>query len=938
MNNRHNVVEWRAGAREKWSAERHARHLTYIGFVLTRLPSFSEPRFRDLGDTLDDRRVSVARLQRQTLRQLHSLGSTTGISLRFRRVNSHLRLYLILRIAVNHPELTEERSAMGNRVGHMLPPMYSFQRLDPQGDQHHWRQALDLSWARDAHILIKPEEVYTGHSWTVYYTAFLWQSNMLNDMEALCRALLSFGSDALVDITLVPTGLAAGERDYIDKCTLRMREDMNGARIYHSNRREFEAYDPMPGLRTPLRNYENWLERYSQNPLFLHSIRVFASGDPSGLSQALATSATHSTPSVIPLQKGDPQFDALVQAGQTVDIVPEVRSEWWNAVDRSKSLEKQRPLRAQRFARLADVDEIAAFWRLPIPAKAGFPGFGLDVERAEQSVERPQPYLLLGDFSESTSAANMRATFDREGLTKHGLVVGVPGSGKTTLMFSLLHQLWSSPERDGTIPFIVLEPAKTEYRALKSIPAFRDDMLVFTLGDERTSAFRFNPFEVPEGIPLESHIGRLNACFVGAFNLFDPLPLLLDKAIRQVYEVKGWLDDSVGGEKGVETPTLSDLCRVAVQIINQSGYSDKLRSDFNAALIQRLDSLRRGSKGRMLDTQESIPFDILMRRPVVLELDSLSGSEKSLLMMFILTFVYEYAQAMRHYGSDLQHVLLIEEAHNLIGRQTSSSEYRANPQAESIQLFVRMLAEMRALGQGILIAEQLPTAIAPEAMKQTNLKVLMRMTAMDDRLEIGNTMDLGEEHLKAVTRFRPGQAFVYHEGWDRVRMVQTADFKQDHSVEVPFSNEVLSDLMKPFERQHSRIYMPHPECGIGCEVCDRRTRTQAERFVRSFLEPAGPNSIDALYGTGPICQVFLNEAKRRMEDVYERYGFVEAVFPFCAYAHFLHQVPAYYLADCQQAIDACLCHGTGDEVEHLMLKAGRDVARQLTQEEKNERV
>jgi hypothetical protein len=34
-------------------------------------------------------------------------------------------------------------------------------------------------------------------------------------------------------------------------------------------------------------------------------------------------------------------------------------------------------------------------------------------------------------------------------------------------------------------------------------------MLVFTLGDERTSPFRFNPFEVPLGIPVESHISRL---------------------------------------------------------------------------------------------------------------------------------------------------------------------------------------------------------------------------------------------------------------------------------------------------------------------------------------------------------------------------------------------------------------------------------------------
>ena len=36
-----------------------------------------------------------------------------------------------------------------------------------------------------------------------------------------------------------------------------------------------------------------------------------------------------------------------------------------------------------------------------------------------------------------------------------------------------------------------------------------------------------------------------------------------------------------------------------------------------------------------------------------------------------------------------------------------------------------------------MIADQLPTAIAPQAVKQTNVKILMRVTAKDDREEMG---------------------------------------------------------------------------------------------------------------------------------------------------------------------------------------------------------
>lgn len=163
------------------------------------------------------------------------------------------------------------------------------------------------------------------------------------------------------------------------------------------------------------------------------------------------------------------------------------------------------------------------------------------------------------------------------------------------------------------------------------------------------------PLDQPNGSvtgrKIESHISKLQSCFVGAFDLFDPLPIFLEQAIRRTYLEKGWYEDSRGGEEGLETPTLSDLCRNAEYIVSHSGFDAKMKSDFQASLLERLNSLRRGSKGRMLDTKKSIPMEELMGKPVVLELDSLNGDEKSLLMMFLLSYVYEYCKVKRKSGS-----------------------------------------------------------------------------------------------------------------------------------------------------------------------------------------------------------------------------------------------------------------------------------------------
>ena len=905
------IIQWPGGEASGWNYQRLAVNNGFVIFELSKLPNFAEPRFRDLGEQVDDRKAEVARRQLQMLRQLHGLGPNCSVTLRLRRADNQLRLFVLVRKSATHPISTAEVDNLAQSIQQMFPKEYNLQRLLADDNRARWQQAVDLSWANYVDELLKPEPVYEASSVPYFYTAMQWKPLGLNDMESFCRTLMRFNGEAALDVILVPTQLNPAEREWVNMTTLRLREEQNGARIPdRTTGKILKQFEPRPGLRTPVENYEEWLKRYDQTPLFLYAFRVYGATEPTMLTQSFSTSATRSQAQQLRLRRGQPLFDQLLQAGMTVDIAPEWHSPWWDEPD-------PRPFRAQRLHRLADLDEIAGFWRLPIPIQAGFPGFDLDIGRiGTQQTRALGSKINLGHFTDDPAHLLSETRFDTQGLTKHGLVVGVPGSGKTTTMFNLLHQLWSPV--GAQIPFIVLEPAKTEYRALKTMEAFRDDMLVFSLGDERISPFRLNPFEVPRGIPVESHIARLNACFVGAFNLFDPLPLLLDKAIRATYEAKGWFDSSIGGDSGVEAPTLSDLCRQAEAVMQDSGYSEKLRTDFNASLIQRLDSLRRGSKGRMLDTKHSIPFELLMQRPVVLELDALNGDEKALLMMFILTLVYEYAKANRRSGSLLSHVLVIEEAHNLIGRaRGSSSENRANPQEHAIRLFIQMLAEMRALGQCILIADQLPTAIAPEAMKQTNLKILMRMTAMDDRTEMGNTMDLEDEHLKAVTRFKSGQAYVYMEEWDRVRQVQTINFKADQQIEEPPGDATLKQMMASFEATSPQLYMPFPECPIGCQQCNREVRNRAERFIRPLVDPKGMRRLEHFVyeddpGSSTVCKAARIKIISGSMEILQKERELDKEFPFCAYVHLLHSIPLAF-EDCRQSCKDCGCIKDGYE-------------------------
>lgn len=87
-----------------------------------------------------------------------------------------------------------------------------------------------------------------------------------------------------------------------------------------------------------------------------------------------------------------------------------------------------------------------------------------------------------------------------------------------------------------------------------------------------------------------------------------------------------------------------------------------------------------------------------------------------------------------------------------------------------------MLAEVRALREGIIIADQLPTALTSEVVKNTGLKLVHRLTSQDDREQIGATISATALQMERMASFTSGQAFVYHEKTLKAYEMQVAEW------------------------------------------------------------------------------------------------------------------------------------------------------------------
>lgn len=445
----------------------------------------------------------------------------------------------------------------------------------------------------------------------------------------------------------------------------------------------------------------------------------------------------------------------------------------------------------EAFATWLNSAELATLCQLP---KEEAPGYAVtdyarfDVALPAAPVTEP---LRIGKVLDGDQPTGDWYAVARADLTKHGLVVGVTGSGKTNTVFSLLDKLWS----EARIPFLVIEPAKTEYRDL--LTAGLSDLQIYTLGDETIAPFRLNPFEFEIAGPdrrvhVQTHIDFLKSVFNAAFILYAPMPYVLETCLHEVYQDKGWdLTTSQNRrlppqEQGNERnwpvfPTLEDLYRKIDEVVDRLGYEQRIQMDVKAGLKARIGSLRLGGKGLMLDTRHGVPIGDLLARPTVLELERLGNDdEKAFLIGLILTRLYEYrqVQAKGQMTSLLQHITVFEEAHRLLKNVPTQVETEsANTRGQAVETFANMLSEIRAYGEGVLIAEQVPTKLAPDAIKNTNLKLMHRVVAADDREVMAGAMNLDEAQPRHITTLRTGVASVFAEGCDRPYLVEVFNFK-----------------------------------------------------------------------------------------------------------------------------------------------------------------
>ena len=412
-------------------------------------------------------------------------------------------------------------------------------------------------------------------------------------------------------------------------------------------------------------------------------------------------------------------------------------------------------------------------------------------------------------------------------LNRHALICGATGSGKTETVKHLLRELHSNKT-----PWLVVEPAKSEYRRLRNEVEF-SDLQVLRVGTPSTAAVGINPLQPAEGFPLSTHVDVLQSLFAAAFvDSVEPFPQILAGSLRKVYEDFGWelatgnyrrahLSSADPNNSFPVYPQLSDLRTTAKAFVNDVGYARDVRQNVLGFIDVRLGSLCEGTPAQFFGTELQLDLGKMLQYNVVIELEDVGNdTDKAFLMGVLLVRLWEH---LRQAGSssDLKHVLVIEEAHRLL-RNPGEGEVN-----QAVELFGTLLAEIRAAGEGVVIAEQVPTKILPDVLKNTALQIVHRMPSVTDRSIMSGTTNMTTEQSEKLASLQPGVAAAFREGMDRPVALQvpyTPPPKQlNSSQEVTISPKIVNRVLR--------------SCTETCQsenLCSSIDFADADRIVEFF--------------------------------------------------------------------------------------------------------
>jgi len=321
---------------------------------------------------------------------------------------------------------------------------------------------------------------------------------------------------------------------------------------------------------------------------------------------------------------------------------------------------------------------------------------------------------------------------------RHIGIFGTTGSGKTNFAFILLWNLVSKNK-----PFLIFD-WKRNYRDLLAFEEFKGTK-VYTIGRNISSLF-FNPLIPPENTNPQSWLKKLIEVMCHAYFLGEGVAYLLQQAIDQAYSNFG-----VYSENPQEYPTFKDV----LDILENMKVKGR-KALWMDPTLRTLGVLCFGEFSKVLNVRKPYLIGDLLKENVILELDSLTNSDKTFFIEALLLWIHHYRLSEKD-REVFKHALVIEEAHHILLRK--KQEMTGTETITDI-----ILREIRELGESIILIDQHPSLISMPALGNTYTTICFGLKHKTDMNTISESLLLEREQVDFLGQLEIGLAIAKLQG------------------------------------------------------------------------------------------------------------------------------------------------------------------------------
>ncbi|MBI1826580.1 MAG: DUF87 domain-containing protein [Planctomycetes bacterium] len=372
----------------------------------------------------------------------------------------------------------------------------------------------------------------------------------------------------------------------------------------------------------------------------------------------------------------------------------------------------------------------------------------LSAQHFRESLESQGPGLIppnatqaAGEFELGQVSYNNRDLFPfglREGeWTQHVGVFGRSGAGKTNLGFLLVQKLIEVGK-----PVLIFD-WKRNYRDLLPLPGF-EDVAVYSIG-RSIAPFSFNPLIPPPETSPKTWLKKLIQVIAHAYLLGNGVLYMLQETIDRVYEEAGVYSGHIE-----RWPTLRDV----LELLKKRSVSGR-EAGWAASALRALASLSFGEMD-VLVNQGHDDIASLLTRPVILELDALTQSDKVFVVQALLLWIH-HLRMVEPTRETFKHAIVIEEAHHIL-----SGERQSLLGGQSVMEIT--FREIREFGEAMVILDQHPSQISMPALGNTYCTICFNLKHRTDVNAMSQAMLLQDEEKNILGELQVGDAVVRLQG------------------------------------------------------------------------------------------------------------------------------------------------------------------------------